>query len=437
MSKRKYLKDLLKLSSPIMAGQIGIMLIGIGDVLVASCHSSLSLASIGIAVNILNPVLLFGIGLMMGVSSFVSIQIGKKENLDCAFKSSLLYCFVASLFLMAMGYGLGSFVDSFGLVPEMVPFIKSYINIVIFSFPFVYLYQVCKEFLQAYEKVKLSNTVAIVGAALNVPLNYCLVFGKLGLPEMGFEGLAYASCIMRVFMSAVIIYPLRHRFSSSFVDFDFIKRLTKFSLPIASMIFCEVLGFCLFGVLAGKFGIIEAATNNLILNMASLTFMVPLSLSSAASVKVGNAFGKKSYSEIRGYSIATLTCSMGFMVFTAFVYLCFSSEIMSFVAKDPAIITLGATVLFVVAIFQIVDGLQVALGGILRGLEKTKESFLGIILGFWIIGIPLGIYLGFSLDYKLMGLWIGLALALGIVALVLTIITLKEFKRMDVSNEYI
>jgi MATE family multidrug resistance protein len=433
---KNYLKDLLKLSFPIMAGQIGIMLIGIGDVLVASYHSPLSLASIGIAVNILNPLLLFGVGLMMGVSSFVSIQIGKKENLDCAFKSSLVYCLIASAVLMAMGYSLTSFIDLFGLVPEMVPYIKSYINIVIFSFPCVYLYQVCKEFLQAYEKVKLSNTVAIVGAIINVPLNYCLVFGKIGLPEMGFDGLAYSSCIMRVFMALVIIYPLRDRFKTSFIDFDFIKRLTRFSFPIASMIFFEVLGFCLFGVLAGKFGIIEAATNNLILNMASLTFMVPLSLSSAASVKIGNAFGKKSYTEIKGYSIATITCSVGFMVLTALAYMFFSTEIMALVSADIAIITLGATVLFVVAIFQVVDGLQVALGGILRGLEKTKESFLGIILGFWVIGIPLGIYLGFQLEYKLMGLWIGLALALGVVALILSIITLREFKKMDLNDEF-
>lgn len=436
MSKKFFFKDLLKFSAPIMAGQIGIMLIGIGDVLVASYHSPLSLASIGIALNILNPVLLFGIGLMMGVSSFVSIQIGKKENQDNAFKSSIVYCLISSLILMIFGYLITLFIDSFGLVADMVPFIKSYINVVIFSFPFVYLYQVCKEFLQAYEKVKLSNTVAIVGALLNVPLNYCLVFGKWGLPKLGFDGLAYASLIMRIFMAFIIIYPLRHRFKNSSVDFQFMKNLSKFSFPIASMIFFEVLGFCLFGVLAGKFGIIEAATNNLILNIASLTFMVPLSLSSAVSVKVGNAFGQKNFTQIRGYSIAAISCSVGFMGFTALMYLFFSPQIMSLMSKDAAIISLGATVLLVVAIFQVVDGIQVTLGGILRGLEKTKESFIGIMLGFWVIGIPLGIYLGFSLYYKLIGLWIGLAIALAIVALLLTLIALKEFKRMDLSDEF-
>ena len=436
MTKNIFFKELFKLSSPIIIGQVGIMLIGVGDVLVASAHSPLSLASIGVAVNILNPIFLFGIGLMMGVSSFVSIEIGKAKNLDSALKSSLFFALMASIALMVITYFFSLTIDYFGLVPEMVPLIKSYMNIVVFSFPFAYFYQVIKEFLQAYEKVNFANSVAIIGAIINIPLNYCLVFGKLGLPELGFDGMAYASLLIRFIMATIVIYPLRDKVFNGLIDRGYLKRLMRFSFPIASMIFFEVLGFCLFGVLAGKFGVIEAATNNLILNIASLTFMVPLSISSAVSVKVGNSFGQKSYSRIKGYSIMAIAMSMGFMLFTAVMYLLFSREIMSLLSDDFKIITMGAAVLFVVAIFQLVDGLQVTLAGVLRGLDKTKESFIGIIIGFWVIGIPLGVYLGFYEDLKLIGLWVGLAISLAVVGVLLTVITRSQFKKFKSNKDF-
>ena len=436
MIKNIFFKELFKLSTPIIIGQVGIMLIGVGDVLVASAHSPLSLASIGVAVSILNPIFLFGIGLMMGVSSFVSIEIGKEKNLDSALKSSLFFALMASIALMLITYAFSHTIDYFGLVPEMVPFIKSYINIVLFSFPFAYFYQVIKEFLQAYERVNFTNSVAIVGAIINIPLNYCLVFGKFGLPKLGFDGMAYASLLIRFIMAAIVIYPLRDKIFNGLVDRTYLKSLMKFSFPIASMIFFEVLGFCLFGVLAGKFGVIEAATNNLILNIASLTFMVPLSISSAVSVKVGNSFGQKSYSRIKGYSIMAIAMSMGFMLFTAVMYLLFSKEIMSLLSDDLKIVTMGAAVLFVVAIFQLVDGLQVTLAGVLRGLDKTKESFIGIIIGFWIIGIPLGVYLGFYENLKLIGLWVGLAISLAVVGVLLTLITRSQFKKFKSNKDF-
>ncbi len=430
MNKKFFFKDLLKLAWPIMVGQVGIMLIGFGDILVASWHSALSVASIGIAVNALNPIFLLGIGFMMGVSSFISIEIGKKKDLKNSFKSALVFCLIISAFLMLLTYFLIFFVDNIGITQEMIPYIKQYMKIVLFSFPFALIYQLVKEYLQGHEKVKLANSVAIAGAIVNIPLNYCLVFGKFGFAQLGFEGMAYASLIIRILMAFVMILPLVSKLKESKVDTTFIKDLFLFSYPIGFMIFFEVLGFCLFGILAGKFGVIEAATNSLVLNLASLTFMVPLSISSAVGVKVGNAFGNKSYLDISSYSFVAIILSMSFMCFTAFGYFFLPREIMTLVSSDIDIINLGVKILLVVAIFQLVDGLQVTLGGILRGLNKTREPFFGIITGFWFIGIPLGIYLGFSLSMNLVGLWSGLAIALTIVSIILSILTIKELKKI-------
>lgn len=432
----KYFKELIILTLPIVIGQLGIMLIGIGDVFIASKHAPLSLASIGIAVNFTNPIFLFGIGLMMGVSAFISIQIGKKKNSKNDLVTSLVFALLTSIFVMGVTYISTFAIDYIGLVKEMIPFIKSYINIVIFSFPFALIYQVLKEYLQAHEKVKFANSVAIISAVLNIPLNYCLVFGAFGMPALGFDGMAYASLLIRIFMAMIMLLSVYKLLPSSKLDKDILIKLLKFSLPIALMIFFEVLGFALFGVLAGKFGIVEAATNNLILNIASLTFMVPLSISSAVSVKVGNAYGNKSYINIRRFSFVALILSLSFMTMTALAYLLYPVAIMKTLSNDPRVILLGAKIFFIVAIFQIIDGIQVTLGGILRGVERTKESFLGIVIGFWIIGMPLGSYLGFYEKMKLEGLWIGLAIALTVVSFILSFITFKQFKIFNMSSEF-
>jgi MATE family multidrug resistance protein len=179
----------------------------------------------------------------------------------------------------------------------------------------------------------------------------------------------------------------------------------------------EVLVFSTVTVLVGKMTITASASHNIVLNFVSLTFMVPLALSSAASVFVGEAFGKKDPETIHAYSMAVLVLSAGFMIFTGLLYFLLPYTLMGIATSDQKIIQYGTGLLFYVALFQIPDGIQVALWGILRGMgEANAPMILGLVAN-WFIGLPLGIYFATKMGMEAKGLWAGLAVGLYLMSL--------------------
>lgn len=369
----KYARELTRLAFPIMVGQVGVMLIGVGDVYVASQYSPLALAAIGVAVNFINPFLLFGLGLMFGLSSLVAIRKGEGKEQAGDLKTLLLYWLLVSILVLLISLPSIHLVDLVGLNPKIIPLVKAYLELVVYSFPFALFYQVVKEYLQAQERVLYANWVGIACAALNIWLNFQLVYGSDIFPELGFMGLAYASFFIRLAMALLMIPPIMKLIPMGRVSKSFLKRTLNFNLPIACMVTLEVTGFCLFAVLAGKFGVVEAATNNLILTIASLTFMVPLSIAGAASTKVGRAFGARKMQDIIGFTRVALIFSASFMICTGCLYGFYPEIVMNLFAQDAEIRKLGISLLAIVALFQVVDGIQVTLGGILEESTKIKK----------------------------------------------------------------
>lgn len=418
MTSLKTVKELLALSFPIILGQLGQMLIGAGDVYIASLHSTTTVAAIGVATGFVNPIFLFGIGLTMGVSPVLAIKIGRGQNMRSSLKSILLFALLSGVCLSIVMSFFGVYlVDLSGIEKELVEPVKQYIGIVAWSFPFAMLFQAGKEYLQAHEEVVVPNLMALGAVVLNLAVNYILVFGLFSFEGLGIVGLALASLLIRVVLClAILAYLLKEKWGSA--SFGVIKDLLRLGFPTAFMFFLEVLAFCAVSVLSGKIDVLSAATNNIILQLASLTFMVPLSISSAAAVKVGNAYGSKNYRLVEESAKAAVFISLSFTVISAALFYFFPVAIMSITSQDSEVVQLGVRLLFIVALFQIVDGLQVTLAGILRGVEKAFQTALMVFVGYWFLGIPFGIYLAFMSDgnWGVTGLWIGLATALSILA---------------------
>ncbi len=434
MSLVSSVKSILILSIPIIIGQLGQMLIGAGDVYIATKFSTHAVASIGVAGGIINPIFLFGIGLMMGVSPSLAFLRGEgKENEDHLF-SIIIYSLVVGLILTGILLIVNKFIWVIGIEPSLVDSINTYIDIVAWSIPFAIVFQGIKEYLQGFEKVFLPNLLSILAVFLNLALNYFLVFGGLGFSGMGEVGLAYASLIIRILLCIAIIISVIGKFKIKKISRELILKIYKFSFPIAFMFFLEVLGFATVAVLSGKLGVIEAAANNIIMTLASISFMIPLSLSSAVAVKVGHSFGRKDkegiLEHIRGVLITTIIftiCSISFFIIIP-------QELMMFISDDVDVIKLGVKLLFIVAIFQLSDGIQVVLSGVLRGMNNTKISSIMVLIGYWVIGIPSGIYLTFFAGFGAVGLWSGLAISLFLVAITLGFSTVKVFRELKFEN---
>jgi len=428
---RGYIRDLLSLSIPIIIGNLGNMLIGVGDVFVAAKHSTDTLAAISIATAIFMSIFIAGIGLLSSISPVISNLRGQRQQTKNLFAISIIYSLILSLiFFLIIRVSL-PFIDKIGLTPTLTPMVKQYLDIASFSIFGAYIFNALKEFLQAYEIVILPNLISIVAIFGNLALCFILVFGLFGFPALGVKGLAITAVIVRSLMGLVLLFYCAKFFKGKINKAtSYIKDLFKIGWPISIAIFLEFSGFNVTAVLVGKISSALAAAHNLIITFASVTYMVPMSISNAMAVKVGYANGENNFLNLKRYSIAGIFLILVFMSFTAFLFVTIPKNLIEIFTTDITVLALALPVMFIVACFQIFDGLQIAFSGILRGLKTTKPILLTTALAYWIIGIPIGCILAFKYHIVLAGFWTGLAIALFVASFVSGGILLLKFKKL-------
>lgn len=431
MNNKTALKQLMLFSLPIIFGQIGLMLIGTGDMIIAGRYSRECLAAIGLAVAVANPIQISLLGMQFSIGPILAQKRGQGENVESYFWTVIFYSLLVSVVSTVLTLLSIKIVPLFNYSPELNRIIIEYLLIVSFSSVGLGIYMGIKEFFQSMEKTLAANTIALIGAILNLGLNYLFVFGALNFPELQEAGLAWASLGTRLIM-AIFLMLLTTKFwkLSKKIDFELMKELGKVGLPISVSMFLEIMAFCLVSLLVGKFTEDQIAANNLALNIASLAFMVPLSISSAVGVKVGHAYGEKKISNIHVYTRVSIVASLFFTAINGLCFYFLPDSILSFYTLDQEVLVWGAKILFWIACFQIFDGTQVTLSGILRGLSVTKAPSIVIFIGYWLIGLPLGYVLAFNLGLESQGFWIGLAISLAIVAGMLAFVLMKKFREI-------
>ena len=435
MSRFNALRELFKFSLPIILGQIGMMLIGTGDMLIAGRYSRESLAAIGLAISIANPIQISALGFQFSISPLLAQKRGQGEKIESYLGTVVIYSLLIGFVASVLTYFSYLIVPLFGYDESLNLLIKDYLMISSFSSVGLCLYVGIKEYFQSVEKTFAANFIAIFSAVVNVGLNYVLVFGTLqhwGIPHFKENGLAVASLVIR-FLMGLSLFLVTKKWWHSLRSFrwSFLKEMFQVGFPIASSLFFEILAFCSVTLFVGKFEEIQTAANNLALNLGSLAFMIPLSISAAVSVKVGHAFGEKNKKSISIYSQVSLFASILFTMMMGLIFYFFPRTILSFYTDDGLVLDWAQKLLFWVACFQLFDGAQVTLSGILRGLSITRPAFIAIFIGYWIVGLPLGYYLAFSKGFEAQGFWIGLAISLSCVAIMLSFVFSHKFKTIE------
>lgn len=431
LSRKDALKQILIFAGPIIFGQIGLMLIGTGDMVIAGRYSRECLAAIGLAIAILNPIQISLLGMQFSIGPILAQKRGQGEDVDKYFWTIVAYSLLVSAFSCVVSLLTYPLVNVLDYGPELNRIIKEYILITSFSTFGLGIYQGLKELYQSQEKTLAANILALAGAAINLGLNYSLVFGSWIFPELKEAGLAWASLCMRLLMALAIFLVARHFWRERrYVDWTLVKEFIKVGMPVTASLFFEIMAFCSVTLFVGRFAEEQIAANNLALNIGSLAFMIPLSISSAVAVKVGHAYGEKSYNRVRLFGHMSLLASFCFTVMMGLFFYFSPSLVLGFYTQDASVIEWGKKLLFWVACFQIFDGAQVTLSGILRGLSVTRASSIAIFIGYWVIGIPLGYYLGFHTNMQAQGFWLGLALSLAVVAVMLSLVMRYKFDEL-------
>lgn len=422
-SRSQALKELLKLSLPIMFGHVGIMLIGTGDMIIAGRYSRECLAAIGLAISICNPIMISLLGFQFSISPLLAQKRGNGEKIEDYFWTIVVYSLLISVVSCGLTYLSMYLVPWLEYGKELEAIIVEYLMISSFSAFGLCLYQGVKEFYQSEEKTTSANVIALLAVGVNLFLNYSFVFGKFGMPELKEAGLAWASFSVRSFMALLLFIPTYKLWKTcKKINWGFMKEMFLLGGPISLTLFFEVMAFCSVTLFVGKFAEIQTAANNLALNIGSLAFMIPLSISAAVGVKVGHAYGEKNYSTILTYSqvsLFTAFCSAAFM--GSFFYF-FPNLVTSLYTDDLLVLDWAKKLLFWVACFQLFDGTQITIAGILRGLSITKAASYAVFFGYWIIGIPIGYYLAFHRGLEAQGFWIGLVVSLAAVSVMLGLI---------------
>lgn len=388
------------------------MLIGVSDVFVAGKHSTEYLAAVGLATGIIAPVFVVGLGFLFGTSAVISRHRGEGQDVDQYLFTSIVYSIAISILFILLSLGTVALVPYFGFDQALNPLIADYIYYFAFSFVGAYAFQVLREFLQGKEDIIFANFVSVLTVGLNLLFCFALVFGFSFIPAMGIKGLAIGSILARTLAFLILlVYCLRY-----LKNFHFYKQYALdvffLSWPIALSILVEVGAFSFTTIMIGRMGVFQAAAHNIVLNLTSVTFMVPLAISTAISVKISYSYGHKSWNDIVRFTKAGYLLSILFMCCTGLAFYFIPNVFSSIFTQDLEVMKTVPLLLVAVALFQIFDGTQVCLGGALRGVGRTRPHAYVMFCGYWLVGLPLGWYLATVKGLQAFGLWIGLAVAL-------------------------
>ncbi len=429
---KHYVKDLLQIAFPIILGNIGFIMIGVGDVIVAGRHSTDTLAAISLATAIINCITIMGIGILGSISPILSNYRGAGREPEKYFYPSLKFTFILSVIIGIAILITMPLVDKLGFEAHLIPLIKDYFFVTAFSTFGAYLHYMSKEFLQAFEIVVFPNLLTIFCIFLNLVLNIIFAFGYGFIPEMGVKGLAIASLIVRYFMGIVLfIYCYKKIKIKYHKEKEYYKEMLRVGLPSSLAIMIEFVAFNGITVIMGRVSGVYAAAQNIICTITSIAFMVTLAIGNAAGVKVGFANGAKLYEDLKKYAYTAISISAIFMACSAIIVAIAPGVVTSLFTKDIDLIKVCVPIIYTLCFFQIFDGVQASLAGIFRGLKHTEVVMAANFVAFWLIALPLGCLLALHFRLNLMGFWYALIVSIIILCIIMFTNLLQRFKSME------
>ncbi len=430
MRLKRYIKEIVEISAPIIMGNLGFIFIGVGDVVVAGRHSTQTLAAVSIATAILNCIMMIGIGILSAVAPIISNMRGEGKSPEKYFYPTVKFAFLMSLFISFLIFLSVPLIGYLGYEKELANLVKTYSIITAFSTFGVLLHSSIKDFLQSFEIVLFPNILTVFAVFLNLALNILFVFGIGFIPEMGVAGLALASLITRYVMGVGLYFYALYRLSIKMhSDHSYYKNLLIIGTPIAFSILIEFVAFNFVTIIMGRVSGLYAAAQNIVCTLTTISFMVPLAIANGVSVKVGYSNGAKNYLDVRRFALSGILMSELFMLCSALIVVSFPKLLISLFTTDSELIDVTVPIVYVLASFQLFDGLQVTLAGIFKGLKDTNIVMIANFVSYWLISIPLGTVLAFRYQQNIMGYWYALCFAAIILCTIMFTKLLYKYKQ--------
>ncbi|MBJ2176439.1 MATE family efflux transporter [Aureibaculum sp. A20] len=418
----------LKLAYPVMLGMIGHTLVSFIDNIMVGQMGTAELAAVSLGNSFVFIAMSLGIGFSTAITPLVAEADGEKniEKGKQTFNHGLILCTVLGVVLFLMILAIKPLMYHMSQPEEVVALAIPYLDLVAFSLIPLIIFQGFKQFADGLSQTKYAMYATIIANVINVVLNYLLIFGKFGFPEMGIIGAAIGTLVSRVVMLAYIwlllksktkFKPYFERFSFKNIKKSILKKIINLGFPSALQMFFEVAIFTAAIWLSGVLGKNPQAANQIALNLSSMTFMVAMGLSVTAMIRVGNQKGLKNFKELRRIAFSIFLLTFFLDIIFALVFMIFNQELPRIYVDEYdlvnqidnlEVVSIAAKLLLVSAVFQISDGLQVAVLGALRGLQDVKIPTIITFIAYWLIGFPISYFLGKEDMYGSVGIWLGL-----------------------------
>ena len=430
------LRATLALAWPLILANLTMQLIQATDVVLLGWLGPNELAAAALGLSLSFGMILFALGVLTATSPMMASALGARSNavrdVRRTFRQGVWAAALMTVPTLIVLWNAEGVILAFGQEPELARLAGRFLRGYMWVIPTWMLFQVMRNFVSALERPGWVLAISAAGIPLNAIVSWSLIFGHLGMPELGILGGGIGSSIVWAAMAlalAIVILTDRqfrrfHLFGRFWrPDWPRFRQLFRLGGPIGLTMGFEGAVFSAAAYLMGLFGAPSVAAHQIALQIAATSFMVPLALGQATTVRVGLAYGRGDRAAIGLAGWTAFGLSTAFMTLMAALMFAFPRELITLFLEDtPAnatVIALGVSFLRIAALFQIVDGWQVVGAGMLRGLHDTRVPMIFALFGYWAIGLGVGIALAFAMDWRGIGIWWGLAAGLGVVAILM------------------
>lgn len=427
MTFNDHIRQNWQLAYPVMLSHLGHVMMSFTDNVMVGHVGVVPLAAAGLATVIFNVLLLFGIGVSYAITTFVASAHGQgddhkiTETLRHGLVINLINSFVLIL-IVSVGKNLLYHLNQ---PPEVVEQAVPYLSIITYSLIPMLIFQSFKQFAEGLSRTRVAMVVMLLTNVINVALNYLLIFGHGGFPAMGLEGAGWATLISRVFMAVAITLfvffsPVFSAYRQGFLIGKYSGKLFRtmlhIGIPSGVQFIFEAIAFDFSLVMMGWIGAVPMAAHQVVINMATISYMTTSGLAAAATIRVGYFLGKKEIGNVYQAARASVLTAVIMMLLWATLFISLRNSLPAIYNDNAEVIEIASTLLVIAALFQLSDGVQVVCTGALRGMRDVKIPSLLIFVAYWIVGLPLGYVLAFQLNVRAVGIWIGLLTGLTVTA---------------------
>lgn len=399
-----------------MIGQLGMIILGFADTMMVGHHSTTELGAASFVNNIMNLVIITATGFSYGLTPIVGGLFGREElpQAGKALRSALLANLMAGAIMMAALAILYFNVGNIGQPKELLPYIRPYYLVLLASMPFVMLFNAFKQFTDSITETRTSMWILLLGNLLNIVGNYVLIYGKLGLPEMGVVGAGVSTLISRIVMVALFclvflarkkMRPYREGFFKLGWSRQLVSRLVSLGTPIALEMGMETASFSLSIIMVGWLGTIALASHQVMITISQFTFMVYYGLGAAVAVRTSYFNGQNDRTNVRHTVVAGLQVMVALEVILSSIIFLSRNHIGGWFTDSQEVSSTVITLMLPFFIYQFGDGLQITYANALRGIADVKPLMVIAFIAFFVISLPVGYFCGFVLNFGLVGVW--------------------------------